>query len=91
MDRLAGAWRDVEDRYGFPFESPDIAARAVLGMALMLALEKTHTTKLDRNRAIALISDGTVKGFFPVIQPTQGHSTQGHWTQGQPPQESADV
>ena len=23
MDRLAAAWREVEDRYGFPFESPD--------------------------------------------------------------------
>ena len=30
MDRLAEAWREVEDRYGFPFESPDISARAVL-------------------------------------------------------------
>ena len=70
MDRLAEAWRGVEDRHGFPFESPDIAARAVLGMALMLALEKTHAAKLDRDRAVALISDGTVKGFFPAIDPT---------------------
>ncbi|HEY5400655.1 MAG TPA: hypothetical protein VIL16_35245 [Trebonia sp.] len=31
MDRLAEAWREVEDRYGFPFESPDISARAVMG------------------------------------------------------------
>src|SRR5262245_1051742 len=67
MDRLANAWREVEDRHGFPFESPDIAARAVLGMALMLALEKTHAAKLDRERAVALISDGTVKGFFPAM------------------------
>jgi hypothetical protein len=70
MDRLAEAWRSVEDRHGFPFESPDIAARAVLGMALMLALEKTHAAKLDRERAVALISDGTVKGFFPAIDPS---------------------
>src|SRR6266568_5414642 len=27
MDRLAEAWREVEDRYGFPLESPDISAR----------------------------------------------------------------
>ena len=72
MDRLAGAWRQVEDRYGFPFESPDIAARAVLGMALILSLEKTHGAKFDRERALALISDGTVKGFFPAIQPPDG-------------------
>src|SRR6516165_6283746 len=51
MDRLAEAWREVEDRYGFPFESPDISARAVMGMALVLALESHHTKKFDRDRA----------------------------------------
>jgi AcrR family transcriptional regulator len=71
MDRLAEAWREVEDRYGFPFESPDIAARAVMGMALMLALEKRHASHFDRDRAVALISGGTVKGFFPAIEPTR--------------------
>jgi AcrR family transcriptional regulator len=65
MDRLAEAWRGVEDRYGFPFESPDISARAVMGMALVLALESHHTKKFDRDRAVTLISEGTVKGFFP--------------------------
>jgi hypothetical protein len=38
----------------------------------MLSLEKTHAAKLDRDRAVALISAGTVKGFFPAIQPTEG-------------------
>jgi hypothetical protein len=71
MDRLAEAWREVEDRYGFPFESPDISARAVMGMALILALESHHSKKFDRDRAVALISEGTVKGFFPTIQPTR--------------------
>ena len=33
MDRLAQAWREVEDRYGYEFESPDISARAVMGIA----------------------------------------------------------
>jgi AcrR family transcriptional regulator len=70
MDRLAEAWREVEDRYGFPFESPDISARAVMGMALVLALESHHGKKFNRDRAIALISEGTVKGFFPAIEPT---------------------
>jgi AcrR family transcriptional regulator len=73
MDRLAEAWREVEDRYGFPFESPDISARAVMGMALLLALESHHGKKFDRNRAVTLMSKGTVKGFFPTfpaIQPT---------------------
>ena len=71
MDRLAEAWREVEDRYGFPFESPDITARAVMGMALLLALEKTHAKKFDRQRAVSLISEGTVKGFFPEIMPAR--------------------
>jgi AcrR family transcriptional regulator len=69
MDRLAEAWREVEDRYGFPFESPDISARAVMGMALILALETHHGKKFDRNRAVKLISEGTVKGFFPALEP----------------------
>jgi AcrR family transcriptional regulator len=71
MDRLAEAWREVEDRYGFPFESPDIAARAVMGMALMLALEKRHATRFDKQRAVTQISAGTVKGFFPEIRPAR--------------------
>ena len=69
MDRLAEAWRDVKDRYGSP--SPDISARAVMGMALILALESRHGKKFDRDRAVALISEGTVKGFFPTIEPAR--------------------
>ena len=71
MDRLAAAWGEVEDRYGYEFESPDIAARAVMGMALILALEGRHNKKFDRDRAVSLISQGTVKGFFPTIQPSR--------------------
>lgn len=42
-------------------------------MALILALENHHgkNRKADRDRAVALISEGTVKGFFPVIQPAR--------------------
>src|ERR1700755_530170 len=35
MDRLAEAWREGEDRYGFEVESPRISARAVMGIALV--------------------------------------------------------
>jgi AcrR family transcriptional regulator len=66
MDRLAQAWRMVEDRAGFPFESPEISARAVMGMALMMALESHHGKKFNRERAAAL-SKGTIAGFFPSI------------------------
>jgi AcrR family transcriptional regulator len=71
MDRLADAWHEVEDRYGYPFESPDISARAVMGIALILALEQHHSKKFDRERAVALMSAGTVRGFFPSMQPTR--------------------
>ncbi len=71
MDRLAEAWREVEDRYGFAFESPDISARAVMGIALILALEGRHNTRFKRDQAIDLVSAGTVKGFFPALQPTR--------------------
>ena len=73
MDRLAEAWREVEGRYGFPFESPDISARAVMGIALVLALESRHRGKFDRDRAVALISEGTVRGFFPSLDPAGRH------------------
>jgi AcrR family transcriptional regulator len=70
MDRLAAAWEQVENRYGFEFESPDISARAVMGMALIVALESNHNNRFDRERAINLITEGTIKGFFPTIEPT---------------------
>ena len=71
MDRLGEAWRAVEDRYGNRFESPDISARAVMGIALVTALESHHNPRFDRDRALQLVSEGTIKGFFPPIDPGQ--------------------
>jgi AcrR family transcriptional regulator len=71
MDRLAAAWRQVEDRYGDQFETADIAARAVMGIALVLALESHHASRADRDRAVTLASEGTLKGFFPRIEPAR--------------------
>ena len=71
MDRLAQAWSEVEARYGFETESPDISARAVMGIALILALEGRNNRSLDRERALALVSEGTCKGFFPIIEPAR--------------------
>ena len=74
MDRLAKAWYEVEDRYGFAFESSDVSARAVMGIALVLALESRHGTTFDRDRAITLVSSGTCQGFFPKMEPAgRGH------------------
>ncbi|HXY93943.1 MAG TPA: helix-turn-helix domain-containing protein [Acidimicrobiia bacterium] len=68
MDRLAEAWKKVEDRYGSTF-APDISARAVMGVALLVALESHHNAGFDRDRALGLVSEGTIKGFFPAIEP----------------------
>jgi AcrR family transcriptional regulator len=71
MDRLAEAWKAVESRDGFEVESPDISARAVMGMALIVALESRYNSgKFDRDRAVQLITEGTTKGFFPEIEPS---------------------
>ena len=56
MDRLAEAWKKAETRYGYEMESPDISARAVMGIALVLALESHHNKRLDKNRALELVS-----------------------------------
>ena len=71
MDRLADAWKAVEGRYGYELESPDLSARAVMGIALMLALESHHNGKFDTARAVHLASEGTVHGFFPVLAPSR--------------------
>jgi len=71
MDRLAAARREVEERSGFETESPDISARAVMGIALVLALESRHASRFDRDRAVALASKGTIEGFFPSIEPAR--------------------
>ena len=68
MDRLAAAWREVESRYGLDAESADISARAVMGIALVLALESHHSKDFDRDRALRLASEGTMKGFFPAFE-----------------------
>ena len=57
MDRLASAWEDVEDRQGIAVESTDLAVRAVMGIALMVAIESHHSTRFDRERAIELMAE----------------------------------
>jgi AcrR family transcriptional regulator len=71
MDRLADAWRQLTDRYGLQFEAPDISARAVMGIALMLAIEGHHDKDFDADRATALASKGTMNGFFPLSAATR--------------------
>lgn len=66
MDRLGQAWSEVEARHGRTLESPDITARAVMGTALILALESRHGKAFNRQRAVAAASTGSLNGFFPA-------------------------
>ena len=52
-------------------ESPDISARAVMGIALMLALESHHTAEVRSDQALELVSEGTMDGFFPTVEPSR--------------------
>ncbi|HEY8527673.1 MAG TPA: helix-turn-helix domain-containing protein [Acidimicrobiales bacterium] len=70
MDRLAEAWRVVEERYGVEHGAEDVTARAVMGIALILALEAHHNKQFDRERAVKLASEGTFNGFFPSFEPS---------------------
>ncbi len=65
MDRLGAAWQEAGARYGRDLESTDVSARAVMGMALIVALERHHDERADRDRTIRRISVGTLDGFFP--------------------------
>jgi AcrR family transcriptional regulator len=71
MDRLAEAWEEVEDRYDLKLEGLDISARAVMGTALVLALDSHYDHRFDRNRAVARASDGMFNGFFPRLEPAR--------------------
>jgi AcrR family transcriptional regulator len=66
MDRLGDAWDRVEIRYGNKLESPPIAARAVMGIALSLALESYHNKQFDLDQAVSVVTGGSLHGFFPV-------------------------
>jgi AcrR family transcriptional regulator len=68
MDRLGKAWNDVEERHGRELQAPDITARAVIGTALILALESRHGRAFDLPRAVAAASHGSLEGFFPAKQ-----------------------
>ena len=45
-----------------------------MGIALILALEGHHNNRFDRDRAVQLVSEGTLNGFFPSIEPARTSS-----------------
>ncbi|HUC38011.1 MAG TPA: helix-turn-helix domain-containing protein [Acidimicrobiales bacterium] len=65
MDRLGAAWRQVEERQEHHFESANIAARAIMGIALVFALEIHLNDDFDRERALDVVTKLTLEGFFP--------------------------
>ena len=67
MDRLAEAWATVEHRNGGPAGLSGISARAVMGTALILALEQTHTEGAIDREVYADAALGTLRGFFPPL------------------------
>lgn len=67
MDRLGDAWQAAAERFGETMESPDLSARAVMGMALVAALERHHNDQFDAERALDTLSERTINGFFPDI------------------------
>src|SRR5690606_16130022 len=69
MDRLGAAWKGVEGRYGVELGNTDISARAIMGMALITALESHHGSGVDRDDLISQMAEGTIDGFFPTIAP----------------------
>lgn len=69
MDRLGDVWGASGVRSGRPVRSPDIVARAVMGTALMLALELRHRKRdFDVDRAVSAVAAGTRLGFFPSTE-----------------------
>ena len=76
---LLGAWARFDGGGGFELvESSEWIPTLGVGyrvgidglslpLALMTALEGHHKPKFDRDRAVQLVSEGTVNGFFPAI------------------------
>jgi AcrR family transcriptional regulator len=67
MDRLSSAWAAVEERYGVEADLSGISARAVMGTAMMLALDHTHARGKAERDVYADAARGTLGGFFPAL------------------------
>jgi AcrR family transcriptional regulator len=67
MDRLARAWADVHARYGMGHDLAAVSARAVMGTALILALESTYAKGGVDRQVFDAAAAGTGAGFFPPL------------------------
>jgi len=53
------------------FESKDQLFFEAVVEPLKKAVDEKHGKKFDRDRAVSMISEGPVKGFFPTIEPAR--------------------
>ena len=70
MDRLGQAWAQVEERHGVTAQAPEVAARAVMGIALVAAIESTYGSGRLGGERLQQITEGTRFGFFPALGET---------------------
>ncbi len=68
MDRLGEAWAEVEQRYGLEVDLAAVSARAVMGAALVLAIESNYQKPKPGQETFELMAVGTSKGFFPPVE-----------------------
>lgn len=69
MDRLAEAWAEFERRYGADVTLAHSSVRAVMGSALVLALESSYSKDgFDRARHFEEMARGMTDGFFPDFE-----------------------
>lgn len=69
MDRLASAWARAEERHGLDVDLAAISARAVMGGALVLALESAHGRDRPTRDTFQHVAVGAAQGYFPAIDP----------------------
>lgn len=66
IDRLSAAWAEFERRHGVDVTLAATSARAVMGSALVLALEGAYSKNpVDRRRQFEEMTRGMTEGFFP--------------------------
>ena len=68
MDRLASAWAKAEERHGLDVDLAAISARAVMGSALILALESAHAVEKPTRDTFERLAVGAAQGYFPPIE-----------------------
>jgi hypothetical protein len=68
MDRLARAWADAEQRHGLDPAMAAISARAVMGGALITALESIYAAGELGADTFGHLALGAARGYFPPIE-----------------------